>query len=223
MTKNPKTWKRTWEVREERKVAVKYNTFNTLGVRLGSKIRWEGRQSNCETENLQMSEWGCTCSNCGKPPERIVTSSRLWDRVNAVYCPAAHPCRNPTFWTQVHVSHTHTRRLSGGEMDELWKKLVGNVLLFSRSTCLRALNCLFSISGGGLKTAKGETSRGNGERGGERAWVKVIIWITAGNWITLHRGKLIGQKWVEMKLDRWVHILHISQWALPVGFQLNCE
>lgn len=62
------------------------------------------------------------------------------------------------------------------------------------------------------------------EREGERAWVKVIIWITAGNWITLHRGKLIGQKWVEMKLDGWVHILHTSQWALPVGFQLNfCE
>lgn len=181
-----------------------------------------------------MSEWGRAAAPAAT--ERIVTSARLWDRVNAVYCTAAciscrnrdeavaRPCHDPTLWTQVHVSHT---LVSAMEKLMSCKKLVGNVLLFSRSTCLRALNCLFSISGGGLKTAKDrETSRGNGERGrgGERAWVKVIIWITAGNWITLHRGKLIGQKWVEMKPDRWVHILHTSQWALPVGFQLNfCE
>lgn len=179
---------------------------------------------NWKSANEWVRQGGCTCSNCEEPPERIVTSSRLWDRVNAVYCTTAciscrntdeavaHPSHNPTLWKQ--VFHTHPSQ----QWRNWWvvkKKMVGNVLLFSHSTCLRALNCLFSISGGGLETAKDrEASRGNGEREGERAWVKVIIWITAGNWITLHRGKLISQKWVEMKLDRWVHILHTSQWAV---------
>lgn len=50
------------------------------------------------------------------------------------------------------------------------KKNGGQCICLSHSTCLRALNCLFSISGGGLKTAKDrEASRGNGEREGERA------------------------------------------------------
>ena len=47
-------------------------------------------------------------------------------------------------------------------------KLEGNILLFpyfSRSTCLRALNCPFSITTGGLKRVRdGGKIRGNGAR-----------------------------------------------------------
>lgn len=72
---------------------------------------------NWKSANEWVRQGGCTCSNCEEPPERIVTSSRLWDRVNAVYCTTAciscrntdeavaHPSHNPTLWKQ--VFHTH--------------------------------------------------------------------------------------------------------------------
>lgn len=94
---------------------------------------------------------------------------------------------------------------------------------FSCRASLRALNRPFSITSGGLKTA-GDRETGGGDGEGERAWVKVIIWITAGNWITLHRGRLIGQQWVELRLDRWVHLSQTCRRAVPAGVHFSvCE
>lgn len=227
----------------ERSGKQKWNTthfhFNTLGVKLGSKIRWELRQANRERENLQMSDWGRAAA-----PAATVKSlqSGLLHQVDCgtelmlftVRCvasqverntdeAAAHPCHNLTLWTRVSVEMFHT---DSSHQWENWCVVINRRAMHHFSYVAHAWEHLIAHSQLPLvdrrqHQTERQAEETETERERERAWVKVIIWITAGNWITLHRGKLIGQQWVELWLDRWVHILHTCQWAVPVGFQLR--
>lgn len=178
-------------------------------MKSASKIRFGLRQADCDRENLQMSEWGC--SNClFHQEERGATSvlfplhyltSRGWKEKR---WSCSHARYHLTSWTRREMSTFPT------DLSQQWGKcrVVMNQRAMrcssSRFSCRaspRALNRQFSITSGGLKMAR-HSETGERDREGERAWAKVIIWITAGNWITLRRGRLIGQQWVELSLDR---------------------
>lgn len=120
--------------------------------------------------------------------------------------------------TDTHICYIQaTRKHCTAVVTMTCNKLESNtllLLLFPRSTCLSVLNCPFSITRRELKSDRG-AGRRRQRNVRESMRVKVIIWITPGNWITLRGGRLIGQQWAESRLDRRARGAHACRIAGP--------